>query len=98
GPGGWLWGPGIAVVLDEQLRDRQRDEAAGKSWEQERAALEEARRRADTARLEAESALARAEQEVQRERTARRSREDEAIADAAVARRQADGLRTELDQ
>src|SRR4051812_41585666 len=42
-PDGCSFGLGIAVVLDGQLRDRLRDEAAGKSWEQERAALEEAR-------------------------------------------------------
>jgi predicted RNA-binding protein with PIN domain len=60
--------------------------------------LEEARRRADAGRLQAEAAMARAEQELQRERTARRAREDEAVAAASVARRQADALRTELDQ
>jgi predicted RNA-binding protein with PIN domain len=97
-PDGHAFGLGVAVVLDEQHRDRQRDEAAGKSWEHERAALEEARRRADAARLEADTAVARAEQEVQRERAARRSREAEANESAAVAQRQVDALRTELDQ
>ena len=97
-PDGHAFGLGVAVVLDGQHRDRRRDEAEGKSWEQERASLEEARRRADAARLEADTAVARAEQEVQRERAARRSREDEANAGAAVAQRQVDALRTELDQ
>jgi predicted RNA-binding protein with PIN domain len=97
-PDGHAFGLGVAVVLDAQHRDRRRDEAAGKSWEQERATLEEARRRADAARLEADAAVARAEQEVQRERAARRAREDEASAAAAVAQRQVDALRTELDQ
>jgi predicted RNA-binding protein with PIN domain len=97
-PQGHEFGLGVAVVLDSQERDRQRDEAAGKSWEQERASLEEARRRAEVARLEADAAVARAEQEVQRERGARRSREEEALAAAGVAQRQVDALRTELDQ
>jgi predicted RNA-binding protein with PIN domain len=97
-PDGYAYGLGIVVVLDGQLRDRRRDEAAGKSWEQERASLEEARRRADAARLDADAAVARAEQEVQRERGARRAREEEAIAAATVAQRQVDALRTELDQ
>jgi predicted RNA-binding protein with PIN domain len=97
-PDGHEFGLGVAVVLDEQQRDRRRDEAAGKSWEQERAALEEARRRADAARLEADAAVARAEQDVQRERAARRTREADANAAAAAAQRQVDALRTELDQ
>jgi YacP-like NYN domain len=97
-PDGYAFGLGVVVVLDGQLRDRRRDEAAGKSWEQERASLEEARRRADAARLVAEAAVAHAEQDVQRERGARRSREEEALAAAAVAQRQVDALRTELDQ
>ncbi len=97
-PDGSAFGLGVVVVLDGQLRDRRRDEAEGKSREQERASLEEARRRADAARLEADAAVARAEQEVQRERGARRAREEEAVAAAAVAQRQVDALRTELDQ
>ena len=63
----------------------------GKSWRRRRAALEEARRRAEAARLEADAASARAEQELQKERTARRTREDEAIAAAGAA--QAPGRR-----
>ena len=47
---GYTFGLGIAVVLDAQLRDRQRETDEGKSRTQERAALEEARRRADAAR------------------------------------------------
>jgi predicted RNA-binding protein with PIN domain len=97
-PDGHAFGLGVVVVLDGQLRDQQRDEAAGKSWEQERASLEEARRRSDAARLDADAAVARAEQEVQRERGARRAREEEAITAATVAQRQVDALRTELDQ
>jgi len=97
-PDGYAFGLGVVVVLDGQLRERRRDEAEGKSREQERASLEEARRRADAARLEADAAVARAEQEVQRERGARRAREEEALAAAAVAQRQVDALRTELDQ
>jgi hypothetical protein len=97
-PDGHAFGLGIAVVLDDQQRERRRDERAGKSEEQERAALEEARRRADAARLEAEAAAARAEQELQRERSTRRAREEEAVAAAAVAQRQVDALRTEIDQ
>jgi predicted RNA-binding protein with PIN domain len=97
-PDGCGFGLGIAVVLAGQARDRQRDERDGKSWAQERAALEEARRRADVGRMEAEAATARVEHELQRERSARRSREDDATAAAAVAQRQVDALRTELDQ
>jgi predicted RNA-binding protein with PIN domain len=97
-PAGWAFGLGIAVVLDAQLRDRRRETDAGKTESQERAALEEARRRSDAARLEAEAAAARAEKELQKERTARRTREDDAIASAASAQRQADALQTQLDQ
>lgn len=97
-PAGYAFGLGIVAVLDAQLRDRQRETDAGKTEAQERAALEEARRRADAARLEAEATAARAEQELQKERTARRTREDEAIAAAAAAQRQADSLQTQLDQ
>ena len=77
---------------------RQRETDEGKSRKQERAALEEARRRADAARLEAETAAERAEQELQKERTARRTREDDAIAAAGAAQRQVDALQTQLDQ
>ncbi|HTK16256.1 MAG TPA: NYN domain-containing protein [Acidimicrobiia bacterium] len=97
-PPGYAFGLGIAVVLDAQLRERQRETDAGKSLAQERAAVEEARRRAETARLEAEATAAKAEQELQKERTARRTREDEAIAAAGAAQRQSDMLQTELDQ
>ena len=97
-PAGYAFGLGIAVVLDAQLRERQREADAGKTLAQERAALEEARRRAETARLEAEAVAAKAEQELQKERTARRTREDDAIAAAGAAQCQADMLQTQLDQ
>ena len=97
-PAGYAFGLGTAVVLDGQLRDRRRETEAGKAESQERAALEEARRRADAARLEAEAAAERAEQDLQKERTARRTREDDAIAAAGAAQRQADALQTQLDQ
>jgi predicted RNA-binding protein with PIN domain len=97
-PAGYAFGLGIAVVLDAQLRERQREDDAGKTLAQERAALEEARRRAETARLEAEATAAKAEQELQKERSARRTREDDAIAAAGAAQRQADLLQTQLDQ
>ena len=97
-PDGYEFGLGIAVVLDEQARERQRETDEGKSWIQEKAALEEARRRAEAARLEADAATTRAEQELQKERTTRRAREEEALASASVARAQADALRTELEQ
>jgi len=97
-PPGYAFGLGVAVVLDLQMRERQRETDAGKSLAQERAAIEEARRRAETARLEAEAIAAKAEQELQKERTARRTREDEAIAAAGAAQRQADMLQTQLDQ
>jgi predicted RNA-binding protein with PIN domain len=97
-PDGYAFGLGIAVVLDAQQRERQREADAGKSLHQERAALEEARRRAGAARLDAEAAAARAEQELQKERSARRSREDDAIAAAGAAQRQVDALQTQLDQ
>ena len=97
-PPGYAFGLGVAVVLDAQLRDRQRETEAQKSERQERAALEEARRRADAARIEAEAAAARFEKELHKERTSRRTREDEAIAAAGAAQRQADGLQMQLDQ
>jgi len=97
-PDGCGFGLGVAVVLDGQARVRQRDELEGKSWVQERAVLEEARRRADAGRMEAEAATARVEHELQRERSTRRSREEDAMGAAVVAQRQVDALRTELDQ
>jgi predicted RNA-binding protein with PIN domain len=97
-PAGYAFGLGIAVVLDAQQRERQRAADEGKSLSQERAALEESRRRAEAARLEAETLTARAEQELQKERTTRRSREDDAIAAAGAAQRQVDALQTQLDQ
>jgi len=97
-PAGYAFGLGVAVVLDGQERDRQRETEAGKTESQARAALEEANRRAEAARMEAEAAAERAEKELHKERTARRSREDEAIEAAGAAQRQADALQTELDQ
>ena len=97
-PDGYAFGLGIAAVLDAQRRDRQRDADAGKSAAQELAALTEACRRAETARIESDTALARVEQELIRERSARRTREDDAIGAAGVAQAQVDVLRTELDQ
>jgi len=97
-PAGYAFGLGAAVVLDAQMRERRREDDAGKTLAQERAALEEARRRSETARLEAEATAAKAEQELQKERTARRTREDDAIAAAGAAQRQADMLQTQLDQ
>jgi hypothetical protein len=97
-PEGYAFGLGIAVVLDAQQRQRQRETDEGKSRKQEHAALEEARRRADAARIEAETAAERAEQELQKERTARRTREDDAIAAAGAAHRQVDALQTQIDQ
>ncbi len=97
-PEGYAFGLGIAVVLDAQQRDRQRETDEGRSAAQERAALEEACRRAEAARLEADTALARSEQELTKERTSRRTREDEAIAAAGAAQARVDALQTELDQ
>ena len=97
-PIGYTFGLGVAVVLDTQMRDRQREDAEGKSRNSELSTLEEARRRADAARLEAEAVAARAEAELQKERTARRTREDDAIAAAGEAQGQVNALRTELDQ
>src|SRR4051812_41214708 len=94
-PEGFAFGLGVAVVLDAQQREQQRAADEGKSLSQERAGLEEARRRADAARLEAETATARAEQELHKERTTRRSREDDAIAAAGAAQRQVDALQTQ---
>ncbi len=97
-PPAYEFGLGIIVVLDAQERERRRESEAGKSLEQDRAAVEEARRRSDAARMEAEAAVARAEKELQKERGARRTREDQALANAAAAQRQADSLRTELER
>ena len=97
-PAGYAFGLGIAVVLDAQLRERQREADAGKTLAQERAALK--RRAAGPRRPASKPAAtaAKAEQELQKERTARRTREDEAIAAAGAAQRQADLLQTQLDQ
>ncbi len=97
-PTGYTFGLGVAVVLDAQERDRQREDDEGKSHTSERSALEEARRRADAARMEAEANAARAEADLQKERTARRTREDDAISAAGEAQSQVSALNTELDQ
>lgn len=97
-PDGYAFGLGIAVVLDAQQRDRQRETDAGASAAQERAALAEACRRAEAARIESDTVLARAEEELIKERSARRTREDEAIGAAGAAHAQVETLRTELDQ
>jgi len=97
-PDGYAFGLGIAVVLDAQQRDRRREADAGASAAQERAALLEACRRAEAARIDSDTALARAEQELVKERSARRAREDDAIGAAGAAQAQVDVLTTELDQ
>ncbi len=68
-----------------------------RAQDREVAELEEARRRADVARMEAEADVERAIGELQKERGTRRGREEKAVADAKSAREGVQRLERELE-
>jgi predicted RNA-binding protein with PIN domain len=97
-PEGAEFGLGLAVAFDRFERRDRGDEDAARLRARELAALEEARRRADAARMTAEAEATRAADELRGERRARRAREEEAEAQAQSAYRRAEGLAAQLQQ
>jgi predicted RNA-binding protein with PIN domain len=91
---------GLGVVHARYVRSRAEHDELSDAHARARAheSAEEARRRSDAARMAAQTELERVERELRDERKARRGREEEAIADAAAARRTADGLAAQLEQ
>jgi predicted RNA-binding protein with PIN domain len=89
---------GLLVAFDAAERRGRGDAAAVQAQAREVAALEEARRRAEAARLTAVAEAARAGDELREERRARRGREEQAVADSEAARRRADALEAQLQQ
>jgi predicted RNA-binding protein with PIN domain len=97
-PAGHAYGLGIVHARFEQrVRDDARRSDA-QSSARELAAAEEAKRRADAARMAAQTELERVEGELRDERRARRAREEDAEADVAAARRTAEGATAQLAQ
>jgi len=97
-PDGWTFGLGVAVATYERRRREQASEDDVKALRSQVATLEEARRRADTARSESEANVARLERELRDERRSRRAREEEAQRHTDVARRRAETLERELGE
>lgn len=95
-PDGWNFGVGIAVATYERRRREQAADDDVKALRAQVAALEEARRRADTARSESDANAQRLDRELRDERRSRRAREEEAQRHTDVARRRAESLEREL--
>jgi predicted RNA-binding protein with PIN domain len=91
-PPGAAFGLGVAVARDAQERRERGDEESTKARDRDLAALEEAKRRAEAARLAAEAETARVADELREERGARRAREERAETEAAAAARRAETL------
>jgi predicted RNA-binding protein with PIN domain len=92
------FGLGLVVAFDAFERRDRGDADAARVRSRELGELEEARRRADAARLTAEADAARAAQELRQERRARRAREESAEAQARAASRRAEGLDAQVQQ
>jgi predicted RNA-binding protein with PIN domain len=97
-PPGYEYGLGAAHARYERSRAEHEELSDAQASARTRETIEEARRRSDAARMAAQAELERVERELREERKARRGREEEAIADAAAARRTADGLIAQLEQ
>jgi predicted RNA-binding protein with PIN domain len=95
-PEGAGFGLGLAVAADAEERRARGEEEAAQARARELHGLEEARRRADAARLTAEAEAARAEEALRDERRARRAREERAEQEARAAQRRADELGARL--
>jgi hypothetical protein len=95
-PPGADFGLGLVVAFDTfDVRERV-DAKDTATRERERAALEEATRRANEARRAAEAAAARAVEELRDERRARRTREENAEAETQAAYRHAEAVEEQL--
>lgn len=97
-PPGAEFGLGLVVAADERARLERGDADSARARRRELAALEEARRRADAARLDAEARAARALDELKEERQARRAREEQAERAALAAQRRAEQLGAQVAQ
>ncbi|GIU88327.1 MAG: hypothetical protein KatS3mg009_2842 [Acidimicrobiia bacterium] len=97
-PPGAEFGLGLVVAADERARLERGDADTARAHQRELAALEEARRRADAARLDAEARAARALDELKEERQARRAREEQAERAALAAQRRAEQLGAQVAQ
>ena len=92
------FGLGLVVAFDAFERRDKADQAAARARGRELAELEEARRRADAARLDALADAERVAEELRDERRTRRAREERAVSDAQAAHRRAEGLGAKLEQ
>jgi predicted RNA-binding protein with PIN domain len=97
-PPGHAYGLGVVHARYERRRQESAQQNDVQVSERERETVEEARRRSDAARMTAEATLQRVEAELREERRARRAREEDAAADAAAARRTAEGVQSQLQQ
>lgn len=95
-PDAWMFGIGVIVATYERRRGEQAVDDDIKALQSQVATLDEARRRADTARDETAAAVQRLEQELREERRSRRAREDEATRHADAAARRAESLERDL--
>ncbi len=96
-PEGAEFALGIVVAREEQERKTRAQAEELRAQHREIAMLEEGQRRAEVARGEAESEAARLATELQKERRSRRTREEEAIAEAQAARREIEQMIAELE-
>lgn len=90
------FGLGLIVALDSAARRAEGDEQVARERGRELAAAEEARRRAETGKLEAEAAAARTAAELRDERGARRGREARAEEEVTAARKRTQELAAEI--
>lgn len=93
-PSGWEFGLGVLCAAHERERGEREQEADAKARELQLSTLEEARRRAETARDEALELANRVDAELREERRARRERDvraEHAVEDAHRRRRNAEG-------
>lgn len=97
-PPGAAFGLGCVVALDARDRRERGDDQTARRRGREIGELEEARRRADAARMTAEADAARAAEELRTERATRRAREEQAEAEARGAGRRAEELAAQLTQ
>jgi predicted RNA-binding protein with PIN domain len=95
-PDGWIFGLGAVVATYERRRTEQAVDDDVKALQTRVANLDEARRRAESARDEAVASVQRVERELRDERRSRRAREEEAQRHADVAARRAETLEREL--
>jgi predicted RNA-binding protein with PIN domain len=104
-PSGWEFGLGVLCASFERERAEREQEADAKARELQLSTLDEARRRAETARDEAVDLANRVDEELREERRARRERElraEREVDDAHRRRRNAEGtadaIRVELEE